>query len=336
LHKAWSLRGYMKRREFITLLGGALATWPQVVRAQQALPVIGFLNSASSAQYARMVTAFREGLSDAGYVEGQNVVIEFRWADGKYDRLPALAADLVRRRIAVIFANTPGVQAAAAAATTTIPIVFAVSGDPVKDGLVASLNRPGGTVTGVTQTNVEVTPKRLELLHELVPTANIMALLVNPTGPTLAEAASTNLQAASRTLGLELAILNASTERDFDEVFGKLFQLHAGGLVIGSDPFFTSQSERLAALSVRHAVPTIYQYREFTVAGGLLSYGGSITDSYRLGGVYTGRILKGERPADLPVQQSTKVELIVNLKTAKALGITVPLSLLGRADEVIE
>jgi putative tryptophan/tyrosine transport system substrate-binding protein len=335
LHKAWSLRGYMKRREFITLLGGALATWPQVVRAQQALPVIGFLNSASSAQYARMVTAFREGLSDAGYVEGQNVVIEFRWADGQYDRLPALAADLVRRRIAVIFANTPGVQAAAVA-TTTIPIVFAVSGDPVKDGLVASLNRPGGTVTGVTQTNVEVTPKRLELLHELVPTANIMALLVNPTGPTLAEAASTNLQAASRTLGLELAILNASTERDFDEVFGKLFQLRAGGLVIGSDPFFTSQSERLAALSVRHAVPTIYQYREFAVAGGLLSYGGSITDSYRLGGVYTGRILKGARPADLPVQQSTKVELIVNLKTAKALGITVPLSLLGRADEVIE
>jgi putative ABC transport system substrate-binding protein len=262
-------------------------------------------------------------------------MIEFRWADGQYDRLPGLAADLARRQTAVIFANTPGVQAAMAA-TTTIPIVFAVSGDPVKDGLVASLNRPGGNVTGVTQTNVEVTPKRLELLHELVPAATVMALLVNPTGPILAEATSTNLQAASRTLGLQLEVLNASTEHEFDEVFAKLIKTRAGGLVIGSDPFFTSRTEQLAALSVRYAVPTIYQYREFAVAGGLLSYGGSITDSYRLGGVYTGRILKGDKAADLPVQQSTKVELIINLKTAKALGITVPPQIVARADEVIE
>jgi putative ABC transport system substrate-binding protein len=325
----------MRRREFIVGIG-ATAAWPQAARAQSSvLPVIGFLNSASPAQYARMVTAFRQGLSDAGYVEGQNVEIEFRWADGQYDRLPALAADLVRRQISVIFANTPGVQAAIVA-TKTVPIVFAVSGDPVKDGLVTSLNRPGGNVTGVTQTNVEVTPKRLELLHELVPAASVMALLVNPTGPTLAEATSKNLQAASRTLGLQLEVLNASTEGDFDEVFAKLIQLRAGGLVIGSDPFFTSRSEQLAALSVRHAVPTIYQYREFAVAGGLLSYGGSLTSSYREAGVYIGRILKGEKPADLPIVQATKVELIINLKTAKAFGLTVPLPLLGRADEVIE
>ncbi len=325
----------MRRRQFMTLFGGA-AAWPLAARAQQpAMPVIGFLNSASPAQYARMVTAFRTGLSDTGYVEGKSVAIEFRWADGHYDRLPALAADLVRRQVAAIFANTPGVQAVMAA-TTTIPTVFAVSGDPVKDGLVASLNRPSGNVTGVTQTNVEVTPKRLEMLHELVPAASVMALLVNPAGPTLAEATSKELQAASRTLGLHLEVLNASTESDFDEVFARLIQLRAGGLVIGSDPFFTSRSEQLAALSVRHAVPTIYQYREFAVAGGLLSYGSGIVDSYRLAGVYTGRILNGDKPGDLPVQQSTKVELIVNLKTAKALGLAVPLSLLARADEVIE
>jgi putative tryptophan/tyrosine transport system substrate-binding protein len=326
----------MRRREFLGVVGGTAASWPLASRAQQpALPVIGFLNSASPAQYARMVAAFRQGLSDAGYVDGQNVEIEFRWADGQYDRLPALAADLFRRQISAIFANTPGVQVAMVA-TKTVPIVFAVSGDPVKDGLVTSLNRPGGNVTGVTQTNVEVTPKRLELLHELVPTASVMALLVNPTGPTLAEATSTNLQAASRTLGLQLEVLNASTEGDFNAVFAKLVQLRAGGLVIGSDPFFTSRSEQLAALSVRHAVPTIYQYREFAVAGGLLSYGGSLTSSYREAGVYIGRILKGEKPADLPIVQATKIELIINLKTAKAFGITVPLPLLGRADEVIE
>jgi putative ABC transport system substrate-binding protein len=325
----------MRRRKFIKFMGGAVVAWPLTARAQPTMPVIGFLNSASPAQYARMVTAFRQGLSDAGYVEGQNVAIEFLWADGQYDRLPVLAADLVHRQVAVIFANTPGVQAAMAA-TKTIPVVFAVSGDPVKDGLVATLSRPGGNVTGVTQTNVEVSPKRLELLHELVPTARVMAVLVNPAGRTLAEAITTELHAASRTLGLQLEVLKASTEPDFDVVFAKLIQLRAGGLVIGSDPFFTSRNQQLAALSVRYAVPTIYQYRESAVAGGLLSYGGSIIDSYRLAGVYTGRILKGDKPAELPVQQSTKVELIINLKTAKAFGLTVPLSLLGRADEVIE
>jgi putative ABC transport system substrate-binding protein len=325
----------MRRREFITALGG-IAAWPVTARAQQAaVPVIGFLNSGSPAPYARPVAAFRQALSDNGYVEGQNIAIEFRWANGEYDRLPELAGDLVRRQVAVIFANTPGVQAAMAA-TKMIPIVFAVSGDPVKDRLVARLNRPGGNVTGVTQTNVEVTPKRLELLHELVPAASVMALLVNPAGPTLAEATSTEMQAASRTLGLRLEVLNASNEADFGAVFARLVESRAGGLVIGSDPFFTSRSEQLAALSVRHAVPTVYQYREFAVSGGLLSYGGSLTDSYRAAGVYIRRILNGENPADLPVQQSTKIELIINLKTAKALGLTVPLPLLGRADEVIE
>jgi putative tryptophan/tyrosine transport system substrate-binding protein len=325
----------MQRREFITLLGGAAVTWPLAARAQQpVLPVIGFLNSASPAPFARMVTAFRQGLSEAGYVEGRNAAIEFRWAEGQYDRMPAMAAELVRRQVAVIIANTPGVQAVMAA-TTTIPVVFAVAGDPVKDGLVASLNRPGGNVTGVTVLGVEVGPKRLELLHELVPKATIVALLVNPTSP-FAETTSRDLQAASRTLGLQLHVLHASTARDIDDAFATLVQLQAGALVIGSDPFFVSRIEKLAELTVRHAVPTIYQYREFAVAGGLMSYGGSLPDSFRTAGIYTGRILKGEKPADLPVQQSTKVELILNLKTAKALGLTVPLTLLGRADEVIE
>jgi putative ABC transport system substrate-binding protein len=325
----------LKRREFITLLGGAAAAWPRAARAQQpVLPVIGFQNSASPAPSARMVTAFRQGLSEAGYVEGRNAAIEFRWAEGQYDRMPAMAAELVRRQVAVIIANTPGVQAVMAA-TTTIPIVFAVAGDPVKNGLVASLNRPGGNVTSVTVLGVEVGSKRLELLHELVPKAAIVALLVNPTSP-FAETTSRDLQAASRTLGLQLHVLNASTERDFDVVFAKLIQLRAGALVIGPDPFFTSRTEQLAALALRHAVPTIFQYRAFAAAGGLMSYGGSLTDSYRTAGAYTGRILKGEKPADLPVQQATKVELFINLKTVKALGLTVPLSLLGRADEVIE
>jgi putative tryptophan/tyrosine transport system substrate-binding protein len=325
----------MQRREFITLLGGAAVTWPLAARAQQpVLPVIGFLNSASPAPFARMVTAFRQGLSEAGYVEGRNAAIEFRWAEGQYDRMPAMAAELVRRQVAVIIANTPGVQAVMAA-TTTIPVVFAVAGDPVKDGLVASLNRPGGNVTGVTVLGVEVGPKRLELLHEFVPKATIVALLVNPTSP-FAETTSRDLQAASRTLGLQLHVLHASTARDIDDAFATLVQLQAGALVIGSDPFFVSRIEKLAELTVRHAVPTIYQYREFAVAGGLMSYGGSLPDSFRTAGIYTGRILKGEKPADLPVQQSTKVELILNLKTAKALGLTVPLTLLGRADEVIE
>jgi ABC-type uncharacterized transport system substrate-binding protein len=326
----------VKRRDFITLLGGA-AAWPLAARAQQpTMPVIGFLNSEAPDLFAYLVRAFRQGLSQSGYVEGSNVEIEYRWAEGRYDRLPALAADLIRRQVTVIAANSPAPVMAAKAATTTIPIVFATGYDPVAGGLVTSLARPGGNLTGVTSLTAEVGPKRVELLHELAPTATSIALLVNPAAGPLRETILADLQAASRKLGLHFHVLHASAAHDLDNAFATLTQLRAGGLVIGSDPFFNSQSEQLAVLAMRHAVLAIYQYREFAAAGGLMSYGGSLTDMYRQVGVYTGRILKGEKPADLPVQQSTKVELIINLKTAKALGLEVPATLLARADEVIE
>jgi putative ABC transport system substrate-binding protein len=328
----------LRRREFITLLGGAAAAWSLTARAQQpAMPVIGFLGSASPDLWTGRLRAFHQGLSETGYVEGRNVAIEYRWAEGQNDRLLALAADLVRRQVTVIAApgSTPAALAAKAA-TATIPIVFELASDPIELGLIASLARPGGNVTGVTSLNAEVGPKRLELLHELVPTATIVALLVNPTNPTLAESTMKALQAAARTLGVQLHVLHASTDRDLDTVFSTVAQLGAGALVIGADPFFTSRLEQLAALALRHALPTVYQFREFAVAGGLVSYGTSLTDTFRLAGDYTGRILKGDKPADLPVQEATKVELIINMKTATALGLTVPLPLLGRADEVIE
>jgi putative ABC transport system substrate-binding protein len=324
----------MRRRDFFKIIAGSAAAWPFIARAQQpTMPVIGFL-STSSADASRLA-AFRQGLAQAGYVEGQNVTIEYRWAEDQSERLPSLAADLVHRQVAVIAAPTTPAALAAKAATTTIPIVFTTIGDPVQLHLVASLSRPGGNVTGVTQTNVEITPKRLQLLHELVPTASVMALLVNPTNP-FVETETKGLQAAARSLGLELHVLNASTERDFDGVFAKLVQLQAGGLVIGGDALFNTWTEQLAALALRHAMPTIYQSRKFAVAGGLLSYGTDFTETYRLAGNYTGRILKGDKPSDLPVQQATKVELYINLKTAKALGISIPLPLSGRANEVIE
>jgi putative tryptophan/tyrosine transport system substrate-binding protein len=327
----------MRRRKFITLLGGAALAWPIAARAlQPAMPVIGFLNSSSAWESADSVAAFVRGLNETGYIEGRNVLLDFRWAEGHYERLPTLAADLVRRQVNVIAAIGTPAAPAAKAATATIPTVFRIGVDPVELGLVASLNRPGGNLTGVVSLNVEIEPKRLELLHEVAPKASLIAFLVNPTSPN-AETQSRDMQAAAHTLGLQLHVLGAGTEHDLDEVFASLGQLRAGALVIASDPFFTSRNEQLAALTVRHAVPAISASgRRFAAAGGLMNYGGSQADISRLVGVYTGRILKGEKPADLPVQQITKIELTINLKTAETLGLTVPLSLLTRADEVIE
>src|SRR5262245_32388892 len=331
------MASHIGRRKFLaTLLGGTAVAWPLAARAQQpAMPVIGLLTSRAPNDAPQLLAAFRQGLEDANFAEGQNVAIEYRFAENKSERLPALAADLVRRQVTAIVATTTPAALAAKAATTTIPIVFETGGDPVQLGLVASLNRPGGNITGVTSLSVELGPKRLELLHELVPTATVMALLVDPSDPALVEAHTRNMQAAAHALGLQLHVLHASTERDFNAVFANLIQLRAGGLVIGTHAFFTARMEQLAALAVRHAVPTVYLYREFVAAGGLASYG-AVTDAYRLAGVYAARILKGAKPSELPVQQGTKVELFLNLKAAKALGITVPLPLSGHADEVIE
>jgi putative tryptophan/tyrosine transport system substrate-binding protein len=326
----------MERREFIALLGGA-ATWPLMARAQQPnTPLVGFLNVGLSNGLRPMAAAFRQGLQETGYVEGQNVAIEYRWAEGQSEQLPAMVADLIHRQVAVIAATGTPAALAAKAETTAIPIVFESAADPLRLGLVASLSHPGGNVTGVTDLNAVVSSKRLELLHELLPTARVMALLVNPTNPTLTEIETNGALSAAHNLGVELRVLNASSERDIEGAFAQLAQLGANGLVIGVDALFPSRIKLLGVLAARYKVPAVYENRDFVAAGGLLSYGGIIIDSYRLTGGYVARILKGEKPAELPVRQATKVELYINLKTAKALGIAVPLTLSGRADEVIE
>jgi ABC-type uncharacterized transport system substrate-binding protein len=324
----------MRRRDFIKGVAGSMAAWSIAARGQEpAKPVVGFISAASAKGYERQVAAFLKGLDEAGFVAGQSVTVEYRWADGQNDRLPAMAADLVRRQVAVIAATTTPAALAARLATTTIPIVFEGGMDPIRVGLVARLDRPGSNITGVTQLNVEVAPKRLQLLHEVVGKPTVMAFLVNPNEP---NPESTDVQVAARNLGVELHVLNASTEREFDKAFANVVQLRAGGLVIGSSGFFVAHLDELAALAVRYAVPAVFENRDFAVAGGLMSYGGSLTDAYRLTGVYVGRILKGEKASELPVQQGTKVEFCINLKAAKALGVNVPNTLVGRADEVIE
>ena len=327
----------MRRRDFIIFLAGAMAAWPLAARAQQkAMPVIGVLNTGSpSASSGPTMAAFRQGLSEAGYVEGQNLAIEYRWAEGNYDRLPTMAADLVGRKVDLIMANSPPSALAAKSATSTIPIVFRSGADPVGDGLVASLARPGGNLTGVSFVADGLTAKRLELLSELVPRARVIALLMNPSNAT-AERVIRDVQEAARTNGLQLHVLKARSESEIDTAFASLVQLHAGALVVGADPFLSSRREQLVALASRRAVPSIYAWREFAASGGLISYGPSITSAFRLVGAYAGKVLKGAKPADLPVQQQTTFELIINLKTAKALGLTIPPSLLQRADQVIE
>jgi putative ABC transport system substrate-binding protein len=326
----------MRRREFIAWLGGAAAAWPIAARAQQrALPVIGYLRSSSAEGFEHELAAFRQGLGSTGYVEGQNVAIDYRYADNHYDRLPALAADLVRRQVASIYAGENAAALAAKAANTTIPIVFRIGADPVNLSLVASLNRPGGNITGVSFLSTTTVAIRLQMLHEAAPNAAVIAALINPSNPN-AEPNTRETQEAARKLGLDLHVLHASSDQDIDAAFATLVQRRAGALAIDGDVFFSGRIVQLASLAARHAIPAIYPSRDFPDAGGLMSYGTSNTDADRLAGVYVGRVLKGDKPADLPVQQAVKVELIINLKTAKALGITFPLMLLGRAEGVIE
>jgi len=326
----------MRRRDVFSLLATVVAL-PIVASAEQpGTPVLGFLNVESAHNYAGPLAAFLKGLAEAGFVDGRNVTIEYRWANGRSEQLPDLAAELAHKQLAVIAATSTPAAIAAKAATSTIPVVFETASDPIRLGLVPSLNRPGGNVTGVTQTNVEVAPKRLELLHEVLPFATILGLLINPTDPALANAQLKDFLSAARILKIELHVLNSSTDSELEKAFADLNELRASGLVISTDPFFTSRPDKLAQLATRYAIPAISKGREFAAAGGLLSYGSDTADSYRLAGIYTGRVLKGEKPADLPVQQATKVELFINMKTAKAFGVTLPLALLGRADEVFE
>jgi ABC-type uncharacterized transport system substrate-binding protein len=327
----------MNRRDFLSVLSGAAAAWPLAARGQQQTrPVIGYLNVESSERYREMTTAFLRGLQQGGYTEGQNVSIEFRWGDGDSRRLPALAADLVQKRVDVIAATSTPASLAAKEATASIPIVFETAADPVRLGLVSSLSRPAGNITGVTQTNVEVAAKRLEVIHELLPNATAIGLLINPGDPSLAEPQIQDFQTAARALGLQLRIVNVHSDNDLESAIANIHELHIDGIVVSTDPFFTSRPEELAKLTLRYRVPAISKGREFAAAGGLLSYGADTLDAYRLAGAYTARVLKGEKPADLPVQQATKVELYVNLRTAKLFGIAVPLPISGRADELIE
>jgi putative tryptophan/tyrosine transport system substrate-binding protein len=326
----------MRRREFITLIGGMAAGWPLVARAQQsAMPVIGFMNGGTSKDDEYLRAAFQQGVNETGYIEGRNVTIEYRWADGHPDRLPALAADLVRRRVSMIAATSTQAALAAKGATTTIPIVFETAGDPIKLGLVTSLNRPDGNVTGVTQLSSELVSKRLGLLHDLIPTAMNIGLLVNPTDPR-AESQIKEMQKAAQEVGLQIHVVNAGTESEFDKAFATLSQLRVDAFLVGTGNLFSSRREQIVAMAARQRLPAIYQYREYAVAGGLISYGTSITNAYRQAGIYTGRLLKGEKPADLPVLRPTKFELVINLKTAKDLGLNVPSGVLAIADEVIE